>query len=117
MGPPPKSLNADLKNAKTAPPKPPSSKYTMPRPANLAAKKMETSTATVKSKVTVGSTIEEQISRRIDKNKNFLDKLLAMEKPPQYALSLLQSARHNKGKVLEAHLSVITGVDRLIQVN
>ena len=40
-----------------------------------------------------------------------------MEKPPAYARSILQSARHNKVKVLEAHLSVVSGSDRVNLVN
>ena len=36
-----------------------------------------------------------------------------MDPPPVYAKSLLQSARHNKYKVTEAHLSVLNAEDRL----
>ena len=41
----------------------------------------------------------------------------AMAKPPPYATSLLQSARHNKGKVVEAHLTIMAGEERVQMVN
>ena len=40
-----------------------------------------------------------------------------MESPPPYANNLLQSARFNKGKVLEAHLTLMAGNDRVKNVN
>ena len=40
-----------------------------------------------------------------------------MSNPPPYADSLLQSARFNKGKVLEAHLTLMAGNDRVKNVN
>lgn len=40
-----------------------------------------------------------------------------METPPAYARSILQSCRHNKAKVLEAHLSVVAGQERIELVN
>jgi len=40
-----------------------------------------------------------------------------MENPPVYARSILQSARHNKTKVLEAHLSIVAGTNRVELVN
>jgi hypothetical protein len=40
-----------------------------------------------------------------------------METPPAYARSILQSTRHNKAKVLEAHLSVVAGLERINLVN
>ena len=40
-----------------------------------------------------------------------------MAKPPAYATSLLQSARHNKGKVVEAHLTIMAGEERVQMVN
>lgn len=40
-----------------------------------------------------------------------------MDKPPAYSRSILQSARHNKLKVLEAHLSIIAGQERIEAVN
>ena len=40
-----------------------------------------------------------------------------MENSPAYAKSILQSARHNKGKVLEAHLSVLAGQERINMTN
>ena len=36
-----------------------------------------------------------------------------MNPPPPYADSLLQSARFNKTKVLEAHLTLMAGDDRI----
>ena len=62
-------------------------------------------------------TVEAQIQARIDKNRAFIDKLQAMEAPPPYADSLLHSARFNKGKVLEAHLTLMAGNDRVKTVN
>ena len=41
----------------------------------------------------------------------------AVKDPPPYATSLLQSARHNKGKVVEAHLTIIAGEERISKVN
>ena len=40
-----------------------------------------------------------------------------MENPPPYANSLLQSARYNKTKVLEAHLTLTAGSERISKVN
>ena len=40
-----------------------------------------------------------------------------MSYPPPYAYSLLQSARYNKTKVLEAILTVLSGDERKQQVN
>ena len=40
-----------------------------------------------------------------------------MQNPPPYATSLLQSARHNKGKVVEAHLTIMAGEERISKVN
>ena len=40
-----------------------------------------------------------------------------METPPSYARSILQSARHNKTKVLEAHLSIVAGSESINLVN
>lgn len=40
-----------------------------------------------------------------------------MPNPPPYSDNLLQSARFNKGKVLEAHLTLMAGEDRLNTVN
>ena len=40
-----------------------------------------------------------------------------MAKPPPYATSLLQSARHNKGKAVEAHLTIMAGEERVQMVN
>ena len=40
-----------------------------------------------------------------------------MDKVPPYAESLLESARFNKAKVLEAHLTLIAGDDRILTVN
>ena len=40
-----------------------------------------------------------------------------METPPPYANSLLQSTRHNKGKVVEAHLTLMAGDERISKVN
>ena len=62
-------------------------------------------------------TVESQIQARIDKNKQFIATLQGMAKPPPYASSLLQSARHNKGKVLEAHLTIMAGDERVKLVN
>lgn len=62
-------------------------------------------------------TVEAQIQARIDKNRTFIEKLQAMETPPPYADSLLQSARFNKSKVLEAHLTLMAGNDRVANVN
>jgi ankyrin repeat protein len=54
---------------------------------------------------------------RIERNQAFIDKLQSMETPPPYAKSILQAARHNKTKVLEAHLSVVSGAERIAMVN
>ena len=62
-------------------------------------------------------TVESQMQDRIDKNRAFLDKLRALDPAPPYATSLLQSARFNKGKVLEAHLTLMAGQDRIATVN
>ena len=62
-------------------------------------------------------TVEAQIQARIDKNRAFIDRLKSMETPPPYADSLLHSARFNKGKVLEAHLTLMAGNDRIKSVN
>ena len=62
-------------------------------------------------------TVEGQIQARIDRNRVFIDKLKAMDNPPPFADSLLQSARFNKGKVLEAHLTLMAGNDRVKNVN
>ena len=40
-----------------------------------------------------------------------------MANPPPFADSLLQSARFNKTKVLEAHLTLMAGSDRVSIVN
>ena len=40
-----------------------------------------------------------------------------MDNAPPYASSLLQAARFNKSKVLEAHLTVLAGDERVAQVN
>ena len=40
-----------------------------------------------------------------------------MDAPPPYASSLLQAARFNKGKVLEAHLTLLAGDERIRTVN
>ena len=46
-----------------------------------------------------------------------MSKLRALDNPPPFANSLLQSARFNKGKVIEAHLTLMAGQDRVAKVN
>ena len=62
-------------------------------------------------------TVENQIQQRIDQNRAFIDKLQGMEKPPPFASSLLQAARYNRPKIVEAHLTLMAGEERIRLVN
>lgn len=46
-----------------------------------------------------------------------MQKLKAQDPAPVYALSVLEAARHNKTKVLEAHLSLLAGDERVNACN
>ena len=90
-----------------APPRPPKPEVHKPSVKEQQEKKFDAAARTV----------EAQIQARIDKNRAFIDRLKAMDNPPPYADSLLHSARFNKGKVLEAHLTLTAGNDRVLSVN
>ena len=60
-----------------------------------------------KEKTKQGSN-EDEINKRIEVSKQLLSRLRSMKPPPPYATSLLESAIHNKSRVLEAHLSVMS---------
>ena len=90
-----------------APPRPPKPEVHVPSVKEQERMKMDAAARTV----------EAQIMARIDKNRAFLGRLQGLDNPPPYANSLLQAARFNKGKVLEAHLTLMAGQDRVAQVN
>jgi hypothetical protein len=62
-------------------------------------------------------TIEGKIEARLAKNKQLISSLKALQPVPLYANSVLQAARYNKGKVLEAQLSMMDTDARLQTVD
>jgi len=62
--------------------------------------------------------VEDDISRRIENSRKLIARLKQVKpQPPPYATSVLQSAVHNKGRVLEAHLSTMEDGQKEAQVN
>jgi hypothetical protein len=59
----------------------------------------------------VTSKADDQVLKRIEISKQLLNRLRALNPRPEYADSLLQSAIHNKTRVLEAHLSALSNPD------
>ena len=55
---------------------------------------------------------EVEIQKRIERNRMFIQKLQQCENPPLYAFSALEAAKHDKGKVWEAHISLLKDADR-----
>lgn len=59
------------------------------------------------------STADDNVLKRIEQSRQLLDRLKATQpKPPVYASSILQSAIHDKSRVLEALLSTISDNDQ-----
>ena len=54
------------------------------------------------------TTVDDDISKRIDSSHKLLARLKQVQPAPLYARSILQSAIHNKTRVLEAHLSTMS---------
>lgn len=61
--------------------------------------------------------VEAQIEARMEKNRQLIQSLREFKPIPPFAYSALESARHNKYKVLEAHLSILDYEKRLITVD
>jgi ankyrin repeat protein len=61
--------------------------------------------------------LEGKIAARLAKNKQLIDSLKALNPVPLYANSVLQAARYNKYKVLEAQLSIMDTNKRVEQVD
>ena len=55
-----------------------------------------------------GTAADDKILKRIELSRQLLQRLKAINPMPSYADSLLESALHNKTRVLEAHLSTVT---------
>ena len=63
------------------------------------------------------STVDDEISKRIDLSRKLIDRLKQTRPPLPYANSILQSAIHNKTRVLEAHLSTMNDDQKKYQIN
>jgi hypothetical protein len=57
------------------------------------------------------------LAKRIEASKKLLERLRNLKPTPAYAHSILESATHNKLRVLEAHLSTLPDDRRKVMVN